>query len=206
MPHARTKAAAGSVGMSTDDRGLLLPARPTRITPVLVTAGAGLDAFAGLVTGEALMPLAAAAAAAEDSAAEVDDDDVAVVADALIPVLAAGFGAVDIAAADVWVRGGWAVVRAVVGVVATLPATTVMVTDGLPAPQLAATVYVPRETVAAIVALPVKFSEPTVIEADPPTNAVEWTPVSTEPFVGQTPRIETVWPGAALPGFTISWP
>jgi hypothetical protein len=37
----------------------------------------------------------------------------------------------------------------------------------------------------------VKFSEPMEIEADPPTNAVERTPVSTEPFVGHTPRIET---------------
>jgi hypothetical protein len=65
---------------------------------------------------------------------------------------------------------------------------------------------VPGAIVSEIVAVPVKFSEPTVIEAAPPTNAVEWTPVSVEPFVGHTPRIETLWPGAAVPGLTISWP
>ncbi|HET9172216.1 MAG TPA: hypothetical protein VFN97_22505 [Actinospica sp.] len=57
-----------------------------------------------------------------------------------------------------------------------------------------------------IVAFPVKFSEPSEIEAEPPANAVEVTPLSVEPFLGQTPRIETVCPGEAVPGFTISWP
>lgn len=93
---------------------------------------------------------------------------------------------------------------AVVGVV--LPAFTTISTEGLPGPQMAVTEYEPGEIVSEIVAVPVKFSEPTEIEADPPAKAGELTPVSTWPFVGQTPRIETDSPGVTVPGSTISWP
>jgi hypothetical protein len=94
------------------------------------------------------------------------------------------------------------------GAVVGLPtaAETVMFTDGLPEPHSAVTVYEPGMADEAIVAVPLKFSGPRVTEADPPTKALERTPARVEPFVGQTPRIETVWPGDAVPGFTISWP
>ena len=182
--------------------GLLCPASPTRITPVLVTAGAAL------VPAGPPMPLAdAEGTALLDVGVGLPDG----VAEPLVfPEPPIRVGAADVGGAEVWpggdaaavVRGGWVVAGAVVG--AAPPAVTTMSTEGLPVPQSAVTVYDPGATVSAMVAVPVKFSEPMVIEADPPTNAVEWTPVSVEPFVGHTPRIETLWPGAAVPGSTIS--
>lgn len=90
----------------------------------------------------------------------------------------------------------------VTGALAPL-AMTVMFIEGLPGPHLAVTLYVPGAT-EATAAVPVKFSEPRLIVACPPTKAVEKTPLSGCPLVGQTPRRLTVSPAVAVPGFTIS--
>jgi hypothetical protein len=60
---------------------------------------------------------------------------------------------------------GWVVVTVVVP-------ETVMVTEGLPVPQSAVTVYVP-EAPDAMVALPEKLIELWVTDAEPPAKAVE---------------------------------
>jgi len=120
------------------DSGLLCPASPTRITPVLVTAGAGLVP-AGL-------PMLLAD---WDGAPRVDVGDVlpdGVSELPASPALPVRVGATDVGGAEVWpggdaagvVRGGWVVAGAVVGSVP--PAVTTMFTDGLPGPQLAVTV------------------------------------------------------------------
>lgn len=199
------KTRASTTGVRTVVSWLLCPASPTRITPVLVTAGAGLEEEAGNPTAMLL-----------EVAEDVVDGDVMppdfMVEPMPMPPVA---GAALVMGAEEWVTvgddwAGWVVMAGMVvagAVVGALPPeVTVRFTDGLPEPHCAVTTYVPGETAEEIVAVPVKFSEPSLIEADPPTNAVEVTPLSVEPFVGQTPRIETVWPADAVPGLTISWP
>jgi hypothetical protein len=118
--------------------GLLCPASPTRITPVLVTAGAALVPVA-----TAPMPLAAG----EDMAGVgVLLREGVMVAAPMVSALPARLDAADIGAAAevrtgagaaVVLRGGWVMGGAVVGLV--LPAVTTMFTEGLPAPQEAVT-------------------------------------------------------------------
>lgn len=173
---------------------------------MLVTAGAWVVPVG---VPAAAMPLAVA----EDEADADVMPPVAVAEPPMLRVLPAVAAALVMAGAEEWVTVGddWAgcvVAAAVVGVDAPPPPEedTVMSTEGLPEPHWAVTTYVPGETDVEIVAVPVKFSEPTLIDADPPTNADEVTPLSEEPLFGQTPRIETVCPPATVPGETISWP
>src|SRR5436305_6124803 len=82
---------------------------------------------------------------------------------------------------------------------------TVMVTYGLPVPQSAVTAYEP-DAPGAIVAEPEKLIWVWVTVAEPPTKAAEKTPRRPMPLFGHVPRTLTLWPGAAVPGLTISWP
>jgi hypothetical protein len=63
---------------------------------------------------------------------------------------------------------------------------------------------VPGATEAEIVAEPVKFTEPRLIDAAPPAKALDRTPSKGWPLFGQVPRMLTVWPAVTVPGFTIS--
>jgi len=174
---------------------------------VLVTAGAWVVPV-GVPVAAMLLGVAG-----DEADAGADVMPVAAGAPPMIRLLPAGAAALVVAGAEEWVTVGddWAgrvVGAAVVGVDAPPPPEedTVMSAEGLPEPHWAVTTYVPGETDVEIVAVPVKFSEPMLIDAEPPANAGEVTPLSVEPLFGQTPRIETVWPPATVPGETINWP
>jgi hypothetical protein len=130
------------VGRSIAAIGLLCPANPTRITPVLVTPGAGLVPAAPpmpLADGEGVLCVGV----------DVDVGVVPPVAAAeppIPPVLPVRVGSAYVGGGATWLGGsvagvldgGWVVAGAVVGFAA--PAVTTMSTEGLPEPQLAVTV------------------------------------------------------------------
>jgi hypothetical protein len=133
-----TKAATARVGRSIAAIGLLCPANPTRITPVLVTPGAGL------VPAGPPMPLADGDGVLCVGVGVVPPD--AVAEPPVLPVLPVRVGAAYVGGGATrlggsvagMLGGGWVVAGAVVGFAA--PADTTMSTEGLPEPQLAVTV------------------------------------------------------------------
>lgn len=172
------------------------PARPTRTMPVLVTGPFPAAAIPG-VADVAGPPIAIAPPLAVGAAG------LAVVA--FVPPIAALLVATGGLAAPWFIAPdevGGVVAGCVVGGAPAEP-ETVMFTDGLPVPQSAVTVYVP-EAPGSMVAVPEKLIELCVTEADPLTKAEECTPPKAMPLFGQVPRMLTLCPGAAVPGFTIS--
>jgi hypothetical protein len=170
--HAATASTAGTCIEVIVDRVEL--ARPTRTTPVLVTGPS-------LVGAAAAAAEAGAVVAADEAVAEGVADSAAVEGVGLFeplsmpgpPIVVAG--AVYVYVCDDSVLG---LVGAVVGVVGvgdsvTMRAPeTVMVTDGLPGPHAALTVYEP-EADGEIVADPLKLICVFEIDAEPPTKADE---------------------------------
>jgi hypothetical protein len=145
IAQASAKAAATKAGGSMPGIGLLCPANPTRITPVLVTAGAGLVAApaVSLAADEDGLGVAGEAVAGLDvmPPEEVIEPPAFPVFPPLSdPPVAMGIGGGEVRAgggtAGV-VCGGRVVPGAVVGM-ATPPETT-MTAEGLPAPQAAVT-------------------------------------------------------------------
>jgi len=152
-------------------------ARPTRITPVLVTGPLPAVAIAAADAEVAGADEAGAVAAGDVAAA----DGVGLVEPLPMPsppLVAAGAAYVCeyvceyVYVCDEAVLGlAGAVVGAGDSVTTRVP-ETVMVTDGLPGPQAALTVYDP-EADREIVADPVKLIWVFAIDADPPTKAEE---------------------------------
>ena len=153
-------------------------ARPTLITPVLVT---------GPLPAVVIAVAAADAevAGAEEGAGATAAGDVATAEGTGLvepppmptpPLLVVGaayvYEYVDASDGTVLgLAGAGAVVGAADSVTVRVP-ETVMVTEGLPGPQAALTVYEP-EADGEIVADPVKLIWVFAIDADPPTNAAE---------------------------------
>src|SRR5437016_1404439 len=142
-----------------------LPARPTRTIPVLVTGGSVA------ITEAVGMPAMAIADGVLEGLAE--EDMVGAIPPPIAPEDAIG-GFVDRIVAGDEADPAWVVLGTVAGCEEAMPEPdTVMTTMGLPAPHLAETSYCPALTPLAIVAVPVKLTEPLVIDACPPAKAAE---------------------------------
>ena len=151
IAQASASATATRAGGSIPEIELLCPANPTRITPVLVTAGAGLVAAAAvlLAAEEDVLGVAGEDVAALDVMPPDGIVDEPLMCPApMVPALLVAPAAVDIGGGEVWIGGGGGAAGVVcggrvvtgAGVVgmATAPETT-MFTEGLPAPQAAMT-------------------------------------------------------------------
>ena len=142
------------------------PARPTRTIPVLVTGGS-----VAMTEAEDMAP---AIADADGMAGGLADG-----VDAIPPPMPMAAEDAGAGFADRQVEGEEAAARVEPGTVAGCEAVvppepdTVMTTEGLPAPHLAETSYCPALTPLAIVADPLKLTEPCVIDACPPEKAAE---------------------------------
>jgi len=172
---AAVASAAGTVMEVIVDRVEL--ARPTRITPVLVTGPSPAVAMAAADAEVAGAEEAGTVAAGDVAAAE----GVGLIAPLPLPgspVVAEGAAYVyvfEYVYGEAVLGFGLGFAGAVVGtgdsVTVRVP-ETVMATDGLPGPQAALTVYDP-EADAEIVAVPVKLICVFAIDAEPPTKAEE---------------------------------
>ena len=169
-PKAKAAAAstAGNVIEVMVDRVEL--ARPTRITPVLVTG----PSLVGAITDadEADAEAAGAVEAAGEVAAAGEVGLFELLPTPIPPLVIEGAAYVCEYVCDDTALG---LAGAVVGdedSVTTWVPETVMVTEGLPGPQAALTLYGP-EAEAEIVAVPVKLICVFAIDAEPPTKAAE---------------------------------